>query len=83
MTLPTPVTLIPGDGIGPEIAAALVHVFDALGRPFTWEAAAMRLDAHRRFGDALPNATLESVTRTGLAIKGPVQTPWQSASPPR
>lgn len=70
-----PLTIISGDGIGPEITAALVEVFDALGNPFALESAVMGLTAYREYGDPLPLATQESFGRTRLAIKGPVQTP--------
>lgn len=70
-----PVTLIPGDGVGPEITTALVRVFSALGDPINWEVVNMGLAAHHEFGDALPTATVESIRRTGIAIKGPIQTP--------
>lgn len=71
----TSVTLIPGDGIGPEITGALIEVFDALGGPFQWEQVAMGSNAYREFGDPLPQETIASVKRTGMAIKGPIQTP--------
>lgn len=74
-TAPIPATLIPGDGIGPEITESLVAVFAALGEPFRWEVAAMGWGAHDACGDALPPATVRSIERTGLAIKGPIQTP--------
>lgn len=78
MNIVVPVTLIPGDGIGPEITDALVHVFEALGAPVRWERAPMGLQAFEMHGDALPAATLESFRRTRLALKGPVQTPLAS-----
>jgi isocitrate dehydrogenase (NAD+) len=69
------VTLIPGDGIGPEITSRLIEVFEALGNPFKWECADMGLSAYEKVGDPLPWATIDSIARTGLAIKGPIQTP--------
>lgn len=70
-----PVTLIAGDGIGPEITASLVQVFAALRAPIQWKPAPMGLKAFETHGDALPAVTLDSFRRTRLAIKGPVQTP--------
>jgi isocitrate dehydrogenase (NAD+) len=67
--------LIAGDGIGPEITAAVVEVFDALGRPFAWEPCAMGKAAFAEHGDPLPPATVESFRRTRLALKGPIETP--------
>lgn len=70
-----PVTLIPGDGIGPEIVDVVVRVFDALGSPFAWDTQQAGLNALEKHGDLLPTATLQSITRTGLALKGPLTTP--------
>lgn len=70
-----PLTIISGDGIGPEITAALVEVFDALGSPFALEYSAIGMAAYHEHGDPLPMVTQESLSRTRLAIKGPVQTP--------
>src|SRR5581483_5232289 len=70
------VTLIPGDGIGPEITEATRRVLDATGVAFDWdvrEAGADQMDAHG--GDPLPPATLESIRRNGVALKGPITTP--------
>jgi isocitrate dehydrogenase (NAD+) len=53
-------TLIPGDGIGPEIVEAVRLVLDALGSPFLWDVRAAGMEAVAKFGDALPNDTLES-----------------------
>lgn len=73
-----PVTLIEGDGIGPEITAALIAVFEALGQPVNWEHASMGMKAYNLLGDPLPGATLASLQSTGIAIKGPIQTPLSS-----
>lgn len=70
-----PVTLIPGDGIGPEIVDVIVRVFDALGNPFAWETYQAGLNALEKSGDLLPEETLASIRRTGLALKGPLTTP--------
>ena len=70
-----PATLIPGDGIGPEITESVRRVVEALGSPFAWEEhpAGMAGIAHN--GDPLPTTTLDSIRRTKLALKGPLTTP--------
>jgi isocitrate dehydrogenase (NAD+) len=70
-----PATLIPGDGIGPEIAAAVVEILAALGAPFDWDRQAGGMAAVDAGGDPLPEALLESIRRTKLALKGPLTTP--------
>jgi isocitrate dehydrogenase (NAD+) len=70
-----PATLIPGDGIGPEITDATLLVLDALGAPFLWERRLAGMAAVERHGDPLPAETLESIHRTRLALKGPLTTP--------
>ncbi len=70
-----PATLIPGDGIGPEIVEAVVQVLDALGAPFAWDRQTGGLAGIAAGGDPLPAATLDSIRRTGLALKGPLTTP--------
>lgn len=70
-----PATLIPGDGIGPEIVDVVERVFDALGNPFTWEKHQAGMNALETSGDLLPATTLDSIRRTGLALKGPLTTP--------
>lgn len=70
-----PATLIPGDGIGPEITDAVVDILRHLGAPFEWDTQIAGLVAIERDGDPLPAATLESIRRTGLALKGPLTTP--------
>ena len=72
---PIEATLIPGDGIGPEIVDAVVEILDALGSPFTWKREQGGKVALDTCGDALPSATLESIRRTRLALKGPLTTP--------
>ncbi len=69
------ITLIPGDGIGPEVTRAVVRVLDASGFAVEWEtysAGAGALDEH---GTTLPQALLDSVTRNKVALKGPIATP--------
>ena len=70
-----PATLIPGDGIGPEVTEAVVQVLDALGAPFIWDTQQGGLAAVQTCGDPLPAATLDSIRRTHLALKGPLTTP--------
>ena len=70
-----PATLIPGDGIGPEIVQSVIAVFEALGSPFAWETAPAGLGAIATHGDPLPASTLDSIRRTKLALKGPLTTP--------
>lgn len=72
---PTEVTLIPGDGIGPEIAQATVAVLEALGAPIAWDRRIAGLAAIEASGETLPAATLDSVRRTRVALKGPLSTP--------
>jgi isocitrate dehydrogenase (NAD+) len=70
-----PATLIPGDGIGPEIVDCVVAILDALGAPFAWEVRQGGLAGIAEGGDPLPAATLDSIRRTRLALKGPLTTP--------
>jgi len=70
------VTLIPGDGIGPELTEATRRVLEATGVEFDWDvrpAGAAAMDAHG--GNPLPEATLESIRANGVALKGPITTP--------
>jgi isocitrate dehydrogenase (NAD+) len=69
------VTLIPGDGIGPEITAAVVRIIEAAGVEIEWESFIAGAEALSRYGDPLPNAVLESITRNRIALKGPLTTP--------
>jgi isocitrate dehydrogenase (NAD+) len=68
-------TLIPGDGIGPEIVAATVEILATLGAPFRWDVQQGGLAAIQACGDPLPKPLLDSIRRTGLALKGPLTTP--------
>ena len=70
-----PATLIPGDGIGPEIMDATVAALAALGAPFEWDRQIAGLGGVQLTGDPLPQATLDSIRRTRLALKGPLETP--------
>ncbi len=71
----TPVVLIAGDGIGPEVAAATQRIVAAAGAEITWVEAYAGLGAVERFGDPLPEATLDLVRRYRVALKGPCTTP--------
>jgi isocitrate dehydrogenase (NAD+) len=75
MSTKIPATLIPGDGIGPEIVDATLAAFDALQAPFEWDRQVAGLGGVKAAGDPLPPATLESIRRTRLALKGPLETP--------
>jgi isocitrate dehydrogenase (NAD+) len=70
-----PATLIPGDGIGPEIVDATLAALDALGSPFEWDRQVAGLGGIQAAGDPLPPDTLASIRRTRLALKGPLETP--------
>jgi len=70
-----PATLIPGDGIGPEITHAVVEILGTLGAPFQWDEQIGGMAAIEAGGDPLPRATLDSIKRTKLALKGPLTTP--------
>ncbi|WP_046114775.1 isocitrate/isopropylmalate dehydrogenase family protein [Aquincola tertiaricarbonis] len=72
---PIPATLIPGDGIGPEIVEATLAALDALGAPFEWDTQVAGLAGVQAAGDPLPRAALDSIRRTRLALKGPLETP--------
>jgi isocitrate dehydrogenase (NAD+) len=69
------VTLIPGDGIGPEVAAAARQAVDATEVKIDWEVAELSGDIIAKTGESLPHHVVESVERTGCALKGPVTTP--------
>ncbi len=69
------VSLIEGDGIGPEIAAATVRVIEAAGGTIDWEPVAAGMGAAEKLGDPLPQATIDSIKANGLALKGPLGTP--------
>ncbi|WP_040508586.1 isocitrate/isopropylmalate dehydrogenase family protein [Gluconobacter morbifer] len=75
MSKTLPATLIAGDGIGPEIMTSVTTVLDAIGAPFVWDHQSAGMEAFDREGTALPEATLESIARTGLVLKGPLTTP--------
>jgi isocitrate dehydrogenase (NAD+) len=69
------VTLIPGDGIGPEITAATLKVLEATGLRFNWDEELAGMAAVAATGTPLPDATVESIRKNGVALKGPLTTP--------
>ena len=69
------VTLIPGDGIGPELAEAARRVLDASGIAFEWEVVDAGEAVMAEYGTPLPEHVLESIRRNGIALKGPITTP--------
>ncbi len=71
----TDVTLITGDGIGPEIAEATRRCIDATGADINWDIAEAGTDVMERLGTPLPDATLESARKNGIALKAPITTP--------
>jgi len=73
--VPTPVTLIPGDGIGPSITDATVRVLAAAGADIVWDRQLAGMAAVAAIGDPIPDATLDSIRQTRVALKGPLQTP--------
>src|SRR5438067_8895603 len=71
----TKVTLIPGDGIGPSITRATVRLLEAAGAEISWEEHVAGMAAVAKYGDPIPDETLDSIKRTRIALKGPLQTP--------
>src|SRR6185503_3438568 len=71
----THVTLIPGDGIGPSISAATTRIIEASGADISWDTQLAGLAGVARYGDPIPDSTLDSIKRTKLALKGPRETP--------
>src|ERR1051325_3786163 len=69
------VTLIPGDGIGPEVTNAAVRIVDASGVKIEWEKFAAGSEAFAKYGEYIPKELTQSIERTGLGLKGPVTTP--------
>ena len=70
-----PATLIPGDGIGPEITEAVVAILDALQAPFVWDRQLGGMAAVEASGDPAPPALIKSIEKNRLALKGPLTTP--------
>src|SRR5579863_9240154 len=69
------VTLIPGDGIGPEVTAAAVRVVSATGVQVEWDTMLAGLAAIGKHGNPLPEQTLDSIRKNRVALKGPTSTP--------
>ena len=69
------VTLIPGDGVGPELSEATRRVLEATGVDLDWDVQDAGADVMERFGTPLPDPVLESIRETRVAIKGPITTP--------
>jgi isocitrate dehydrogenase (NAD+) len=69
------VTLIPGDGIGPEVTEAVVRIFKVAKIDIDWERHDAGVTAFKRFNQSLPGALLDSIRRNRVALKGPVTTP--------
>ncbi len=75
------VTLIEGDGIGPEVVVAARRALEAAGADIQWEPVAVGVTAKESFGEALPPAALESLKRNQVGLKGPVTTPVGAGIP--
>ncbi|MDP9160035.1 MAG: isocitrate dehydrogenase (NAD(+)) [Acidobacteriota bacterium] len=69
------VTLIPGDGIGPEVAQAAVRVLEATGVKFEWESFAAGAEAFEKYKEYIPKELTASIERTRVGLKGPISTP--------
>src|ERR687892_303574 len=69
------ITLIPGDGIGPEVCSAVVRIIEASGVEIEWEEHHAGQPALDKFGTTLPDELLESIKRNKVGLKGPITTP--------
>src|SRR5580658_3873666 len=69
------ITLIYGDGIGPEVISKAVEVIEASGVKVVWDQKLLGLKALEEFGEILPGQTLESIKNNKVAFKGPTTTP--------
>jgi isocitrate dehydrogenase (NAD+) len=69
------VTLIPGDGIGPSISGATLKILAAAGADIEWDTQVAGMAGVALYGDPIPDSTLDSIKRTKLALKGPLETP--------
>ena len=69
------ITLIPGDGIGTEVTAAVVRILEATGLKFEWETVLAGADAYEKYKEYIPKELTASIERTGVALKGPITTP--------
>ena len=73
--MPYDVTLIPGDGIGPEVTSATVRVLEATGVAFNWDTQDAGEGVMAKYGTPLPEHVIESIKKNGIALKGPITTP--------
>lgn len=69
------VSLLPGDGVGPEVVEATRQVLDATGVGFDWEICSAGLTSYEHTGELLPEETIKSIRRNGIGLKGPLTTP--------
>src|SRR5690349_6483310 len=69
------ITLIPGDGIGPEVTGATVRILEATGIKFEWESYEAGAEAYEKYHEYIPKELIESIERTHVGLKGPVTTP--------
>lgn len=69
------ITLIPGDGIGPEIIAATVRVIESTGIDVEWETHILGAQALEKYGTTLPDSAIDSIKKNRVALKGPIMTP--------
>src|SRR5919201_5369358 len=69
------ITLIPGDGIGPEVTQAAVRILEATGVKFEWESFQAGAEAYAKYKEYIPKELIESIERTRVGLKGPVSTP--------
>jgi isocitrate dehydrogenase (NAD+) len=69
------VTLIPGDGIGPEVTGAVVRILESTGVKFDWERHEAGAEAYEKYGEYIPHELISSFERTQVGLKGPVTTP--------
>jgi isocitrate dehydrogenase (NAD+) len=69
------ITLIPGDGIGPEVTSAAVRILEATGLKFEWESYEAGAEAFEKYKEYIPKELIQSIERTRVGLKGPVTTP--------
>jgi len=75
------ITLIPGDGIGPEVTEAAVRILEATRLKFEWESYAAGAEAYEKYHEYIPRALIDSITGTRVALKGPISTPIGTGFP--
>jgi isocitrate dehydrogenase (NAD+) len=79
--MPHRITLIPGDGIGPEVTQAAVRILEATGLKLEWESYAAGAEAYEKYHEYIPRALIDSITGTRVALKGPISTPIGTGFP--